>query len=219
MRIFRVAIAGSLFAHLIFALVVHSKPVKAAPEPKPDHMYLITLPKATPTPQPPKPKTKPQHTSSTAIHRLPVNLVKQTNANPHGPAQIVASALPGTPEPRDLASPGPDVTGPPATETPSPPTPTPKPACSAPDVAARAIDTITPETPEDSDANGAQAKVRVDLDANGAVTGVSVYQSSGDQRLDSAAMRAARASRYAPELRDCKDVPGSYLFTVDFSGE
>ena len=219
MRIFRVAIAGSLFVHLLFAFVIHSRPVTAAPEPRPQHIFLLILPKPTPTPAPPKPKTRPQHTSSSAVHRLPVNLVHQTNANPKGPVEIVASALPGTPVPGDFVTPGPDASGPPVPETPAPPTPTPKPACSSPDVAARAIDTITPDTPDDASANGAQAKVQVDLDSSGAVTGVKVYQSSGDQRLDNAAMRAARASRYAPEERNCKDVPGSYLFTVDFQGE
>lgn len=219
MQLFRVAIAGSLFVHLMVAFVIHSRPVTAAPEPKPGHIILITLPKPTPTPQPPKPKTMPEHTSNTAAHRPQMHTVHVTNRNPKGPVQIAASEPPGTPGPRDFVTPGPNVSAPPAIATPAPPTPTPKPACSSPDVAARAIDTITPDAPDDAAANGAQTKVRVDLDASGAVIGVSVFQSSGDQRLDSAAMRAAGASRYAPEERNCKDVPGSYLFTVDFQGE
>ncbi len=44
----------------------------------------------------------------------------------------------------------------------------------------------------------------------------SIYESTGYLQLDRAAIAAARASRYAPEERDCKTVSGSYLFVVDF---
>jgi hypothetical protein len=35
--------------------------------------------------------------------------------------------------------------------------------------------------------------------------------------LDQAALRAARASTYRAEIRDCVSVGGSYLFAVDFT--
>ena len=59
-------------------------------------------------------------------------------------------------------------------------------------------------------------KVRVDLDAGGNVVAVTVYESSGSMELDRAALNAARASSYAPEERNCQDISGSYLFTVNF---
>ena len=61
------------------------------------------------------------------------------------------------------------------------------------------------------------AMIKVDLDTDGHVTGVSVYASTGSLELDEAAMRAARESTYAPETRDCRPVAGSYLFKVEFS--
>jgi hypothetical protein len=35
--------------------------------------------------------------------------------------------------------------------------------------------------------------------------------------MDAAALAAARRSTYAPAMRDCKAVPGTYLFRADFS--
>lgn len=149
-------------------------------------------------------------------HRPHVNLVRVAkNGNHPGPASVVPSANPGPPGPE----PGP-ASAPPAEATASPgpvtPAATPKPACSAPDVAAKAIEAVTPQTPTDAQGIDAQAKVKVDLDASGSVTNATIYATTGSQELDMAAVRAAKASRYAPEERNCKTVPGSYLFTVDF---
>lgn len=130
------------------------------------------------------------------------------------PVDVVASVAPGTPAPPVDATAGTGPTG--APQTPVVVTPTPKPACSAPDVDAKAVAAVAPERPAEATSGAANAQVRVQLDANGNVTGASIYQSSGDQVLDMAAVRAAKASRYAPEERDCKNVPGSYLFDVDF---
>lgn len=63
----------------------------------------------------------------------------------------------------------------------------------------------------------ATAKIRVDLDATGAVLRAVVYESTGYPQLDRAAVEAARESRYAPEEKNCRSTSGSYLFTVDFS--
>ncbi len=120
-----------------------------------------------------------------------------------------------TGDPNDVATPGVDAA---PTAAPFVATPTPKPACSAPDIQAKTIDAQTPDKPDDAQAQGlvGTVKVKVDLDASGAVLGASIYESSGSMELDRAALAAARRSSYAPEERECKDVPGSYLFTVDF---
>jgi TonB family protein len=85
-------------------------------------------------------------------------------------------------------------------------------------VPAKTLVAQTPEVPSDVQAQGymGTAKVKVDLDASGDVVGTSIYTSTGSMELDRAALAAARASRYAPEQRECKNVPGSYLFIIDF---
>jgi TonB family protein len=60
-------------------------------------------------------------------------------------------------------------------------------------------------------------EVMVSLDASGRVTAEQVIQSSGVLALDQAALRAARESKYAPRMVDCKPVAGRYLFKVTFN--
>ncbi|MFN2448715.1 MAG: TonB family protein [Candidatus Baltobacteraceae bacterium] len=202
--------------HLAVAALVHPHPAQAAPEQLPEGLHIIrlALPKSTPTPQPPKPHpVTPQRAVSNTQQRLPVHLVRTHNRDTAAHHIGLASAPPGTPAPSPSSSAAPDVT---ATGVPQRPTPTPKPACSAPDVAASAVDAVTPQAPPDAQGIAAQVKVKVDLDAAGNVSGAAIYGTSGNQQLDMAALHAAKASRYAPEERACKNIPGSYLFTVDF---
>lgn len=72
--------------------------------------------------------------------------------------------------------------------------------------------------PDDSLSNGftGAAEIKVDLDATGAVVHTGIYESTGSMELDRAALQAAAQSRYEPGQHDCKKVPGSYLFTVEF---
>lgn len=213
-RVLRIALGTSLAVHLIVAAVIYSHPVKAAPEPKPDKSYIIHLPPPTPTPPPPKPALPhPQRKSAAvrpAIH--PPVRVAQTHSN--GPR--IAPPISPTGDPNAFASPGPPDVAPTAGPPELTPTPTPKPACSAPDVPAKTVVTETAVAPDDTAGYTGQAKVQVDLDAAGTVVNASIYQSTGSMELDRAALAAARASRYAPEERDCKNVSGSYLFVVDF---
>jgi TonB family protein len=135
-------------------------------------------------------------------------------ANPHTITPPVAPPVEPTGVPYPIDNPSPDV-GP--TDAPIVATPTPKPACSAPDIPAKTLVAQSP-TISDEDRSGftGTAKVKVDLDATGKVVGASIYESTGSVPLDQAAIMAARESRYAPEEHDCKDVAGSYLFTIDF---
>ena len=215
-KIIRIAVAASVAVHAVFAAVVHSQPVTAAQEPKPTRILIVVeLPKPTPTPPPERHQVQPRrpHQSSQSVqpHVHPIVL---HNNNRTGPIAVVPTFSPGTPGPPPdggAAQPGPAQTGVPAT-----PSPTPKPACSAPDIAAKSVDAISPEAPADAQGAIGTAKIRVDLNANGDVVGASVFESSGSLPLDRTALQAARESRYAPEEKNCKNVPGSYLFTVDF---
>lgn len=214
-RVLRIALGTSLAVHFVVAAVIYAHPVKAAPEAKPEKSYLIHLPPPTPTPPPPKPALPhPRQTSAAvqpAIHP-PVRVAQTHNNGPH-----IAPPIAPTGDPNDVfASPGPVDVAPTAGPPVFVPTPTPKPACSAPDIPAKTVVTATAVAPDDAAGYTGQAKVQVDLDASGTVVNASIYQSTGSLELDRAALAAARASRYAPEERDCKNVSGSYLFVVDF---
>jgi protein TonB len=214
-RILRIAIAASLAIHVIIASVVHSNRVEAQPEQKTGRIIVVKLPKPTLTPAPPRAHPHKVQTHTRAVRHAikPPQQRSPNNANTHT-VQSPPSAEPtGIPNSGDvIASPGPV-----ATEVPATPSPTPKPACSVPDVPAKAIDTVSPQAPPDAPDVPATAKVKVDLDASGNVVGTSIYESTGYQQLDHAAVDAARSSRYAPEEKNCKNVGGSYLFDVNFS--
>ena len=219
-RVLRIAIAGSLAVHLIVATLVHPRTVQAAPQQKPAPttiIHLIPPPPPKPTPPPPKPAHPHPRRSQQqpSAHRPPVRLPHTHSIDTNSPPRVaIATEPPGPPGPPDTGTLPPD-SGP--TDAPVAPTLTPKPACSAPDVAARAVTVHSPNTPDEQQGTNATAKIRVDLDADGNVLGVSVYESAGSMELDRAALQAARASQYAPEEKDCKKIPGSYLFTVDFA--
>lgn len=221
-RVLRIAIAASLAVHLTLATLVHPRPVQAQPpqQPSPATIFRLvqTRPTLPPTPAPQPRKRASKNVRSAHSQRPPIHSVHIAPPNRHdgGVAIAIASAAPGTPEPPDS---GTGTTGPQNGVTDSPPTPapTPKPACSAPELPARAVTVESPALPENASADGVTAKIRVDLDASGNVRAVSVYESAGSFALDRAALDAARASTYSPEEINCKNVSGSYLFTVDFS--
>lgn len=212
-RVLTIALALSLFIHLVFAAVVRPiRSVEAAPEQIPTRFHIVVIhtpPPPTPTPAPTKPpnKTSPQHPTRT--HFQPPKVASYNDRGPSQPhvngivsnatpgpiATAIASAMPGTPEP----------------------TPTPKPACSVPNVAATTVSVVSPSVPDEvgSDVD-AQAQVRVTLQPDGSVEAAQIYRTTGNGLLDREAMRAARASTYRAEIRDCVAVRGDYLFTVDF---
>lgn len=213
-RVLRIALAGSLAVHLMIAAIIYSRPTTVKAEPPPQHLRIVEIAPPTPRPTPPPRKPALPHPQHHAIAVRPaVKPVHIAQLRPIGPPIGPAVEPSGDPV-IPVDSPGPDVA---PTDGPVAPTPTPKPACSAPDIAAKTVVTQSPDVPEDQ-LNGfsGTAKVKVDLDASGAVVGTSIYESTGNMQLDRAAVSAARESRYAPEERDCKNVAGSYLFTVDF---
>jgi TonB family protein len=60
------------------------------------------------------------------------------------------------------------------------------------------------------------AVIQVDLADTGALRDATIFESSGNQFLDRAAMLAARQQSYSPQIVGCEPVGGSYLITVDF---
>jgi TonB family protein len=58
--------------------------------------------------------------------------------------------------------------------------------------------------------------VKVTLATDGNVLSAEVLRSSGSPQLDEATLRAARASRYTPELFRCVNAGGAYIFRAQF---
>jgi len=116
--------------------------------------------------------------------------------------------------PSVVATDGPTIVPPPA------PTPT-RPSCAAPHVDARTTQKADADYPALAQAQGAAgtSTVKVALSASGVVESATIYRTSGNTVLDQAALKAARNSRYAPEIEDCQKVPGQYLFVVEFASQ
>lgn len=62
-----------------------------------------------------------------------------------------------------------------------------------------------------------KAMIDVSVSASGTVTGTKVAQSSGDAGFDRAATKAAQESAYAPAMRNCRPVAGTYRFMLSSS--
>lgn len=208
-----VALGISLLFHLVLAPFVRP-PVEAVPYTRPPviiHIYV------RPTPEPRQPQPHPhivvsQHDFQIVSPRVPRPHVPWS---PNGHVAITPPLPTG--EPNAPGNTGNGSGG--VISQQVEPTDAPGPACSAPNVEAKTITAISPDrTASEFDAGtNATAMIKVDLDATGSVIGVSIYASTGSMELDRAAMDAARESTYAPEMRDCQAVPGSYLFKVEFS--
>ena len=56
----------------------------------------------------------------------------------------------------------------------------------------------------------------VSLSATGELQDVSLSDSSGIKALDAAAIGAARHAAFAPEVRNCEPVGGSYFLTIEY---
>jgi TonB family protein len=60
------------------------------------------------------------------------------------------------------------------------------------------------------------ALVQVDLSSSGILRNATISESSGNDKLDRAALLAARQQTYSPQIVGCRPVGGSYLITVGF---
>ncbi len=213
-RMLGIALALSLLFHLVLAPFVR---------PPADAVSYHVIPVIThiwirPTPEPPKP---PQRVRTPVSHpHIPIvslPVARPHDSRNHNGRVAVTPSYP-TGQPNAPGNPGTNGYGG-VIGQPVGPTDAPGPACSYPNVEAKTISAVSPDRTASGFATDtiATAMIKVDLDAAGRVTGVSVYASTGSLELDQAAMQAARESTYAPEMRDCQPVPGSYLFKVEFS--
>ena len=84
-------------------------------------------------------------------------------------------------------------------------------ACTTPDRPPKVLiraELDFPEPTKEMGLGSVQFSVRVTVDQNGRVTGVSIEKSSTNEKLDASALRAARQSKYAPAIKNCAAVPG-----------
>jgi len=72
-----------------------------------------------------------------------------------------------------------------------------------------------PVIPQEQGVSGTSGVV-MSLSATGALVSESIRDSSGNRLLDAAALRSARMTRFAPEIRNCASVGGTYLYSVIF---
>ena len=226
----------SLAVHVALApLVAHYKPPhEPTATEQPFHIGDIrAMPRATPPPTPrPTAKLSPaallpaqnvRSAAALAPHAAHLHVPHTASASsPRGPIESVYTGgsgdRPGTTN--GPGSAGPDVVAS-ASLTLATPTPTPKPVCAQPHVAASVVRTADPGYPELPKEQGVTGivKVRVTLSDTGDVVAADVYGTSGNAQLDNAALAAAKASTYAPEIEDCRKIPGQYLFRAEFSGQ
>jgi protein TonB len=173
-------------------------------------------PPPTPTPPPPKSTPPPQKSTPPPQPRpLKLNIPKTT-------ADKSANSVPAYVPPKtgsENGAPQAQGTAPAVASTPAPtPMPT-KPSCSQPHVDPTTKNAVLPDYPEIAREQGASgtAEVKVTLDANGAVLAASIQQGTGSKVLDDAAIVAAKASTFSPEIDNCQPVGGVYLFRADFT--
>jgi len=60
-------------------------------------------------------------------------------------------------------------------------------------------------------------RVLVTVGPDGGVRAANISKSSGNMMSDLAALRAARASSYAPKVVNCVAVTGDYMFRAEFN--
>lgn len=215
-RVLAIALAISLVVHAFVALFARYRAVEAAPEPPLQHVTIATIPKRMPPPPTPKPHdTPPASKASSLPPTHPTIKAPVTNASSPPGGVTAVSESPGPVSSGDPGTDVPGATAAPATPQPTP-SPTPKPQCATPYEAARALTTVEPVAPADADAVNATVQVQVTLSATGSVVSASVFRSANNFGLDRAALVAARASKYAPEIQNCQPQGGTYLFTATF---
>jgi protein TonB len=200
--------------------IVHAKP-PAPPSPTP-----------TPPPPTPQPRSTSQPMRSANLpppeHRTIHVVSTRKTADPHAGHAYVAQNNgnddSGHGGPPAFGSPGPATTAGPAiaAPTPAPPTATPKPSCANPNAGAgikgEPAELTYSDAAKDQGESGT-TEVEVTLDATGAVIAVSVHKYSGFALLDRAAIDAARATEYTPEIVDCVKTAGRYIFRADFDSQ
>ncbi|GAC1659937.1 MAG: hypothetical protein NVS4B13_06470 [Candidatus Elarobacter sp.] len=231
--------ALSIALHLIAGPFLKFERTQAQ-EDQPQKVTVVRVPTPPPTPPPtptprptvpptppPKSTPPPQQTPAPQQPKIKINTAKTESKSNTGPSETAnkytTGNTQGIPQGQGTAAPStaPPATAAPATPAPATPKPTPTPAsCARPNVDARTVRAVEPETPAMAQSQGIQGTVQVvvSLDATSRVTSVRV-QSSPSAVLNSEALRAARQSQFQTEIRDCKPIAADYLFSVDFTSQ
>jgi protein TonB len=91
-------------------------------------------------------------------------------------------------------------------------------SCAVESRSASIVDASPPEYPDPArpEALTGQTIVRVTLAENGRLTSAAVEKTSGSPVLDFAAVRAAKAMTFAPEIAACRSVAGTYAVEINF---
>ena len=86
------------------------------------------------------------------------------------------------------------------------------------DVAAAAIDVPKPDYPERARRSGLEGRVVIEVRvaADGSVTASEVFESSGSDELDEAALEAALAAKFSPARQDGRPVASELLIPYRF---
>jgi Gram-negative bacterial TonB protein C-terminal len=93
------------------------------------------------------------------------------------------------------------------------------PRCTNPDVPPRTVVPAKPTLPASiAGTHSGDVAVVVSLDSASRIIRTRVLQSA-DPALNESALAAARASRFATEIRNCRPIPGDFLFEVTFGLE
>jgi protein TonB len=214
----------SIVAHFVVGNLMPHLSNSPSPEPSPANLSIIKINVPPPTPPPPTPKpAKPRPVASAPVAHHPRVHVAPPRTTNHGGGPVegpayVAQTGPSQNSDDPNVAPSP-IAGLTSTAPPTPiSTPTPR-VCARPNSDARTIRAVEPDYPEIARERGAVgvAQVRVTLLATGAVRDAAIYRSSGDGSLDLEAVKAARASTYAPAFEDCSAVGGQYIFRAEFT--
>jgi TonB family protein len=91
-------------------------------------------------------------------------------------------------------------------------------ACSVPNANAAVDGTAFFEMPGIAALQGAEgtSDVKIELSPNGTLLSESILETSGNPNLDRAALTSAQMTKFAPEIRNCARVGGTYVYSVDF---
>ncbi len=194
-------------------------------------VVVPTPPPPTPTPPPPTPPPKQtpppvKQTNPPPQPKIKLNVPKLTT---HAGPSTENRYVPPPKGSEDANPSGTEATGKPSVATAAPaatvaptPPPTPKPECAVPNADAamkgQPADLDFPDMARQQGASGT-ATVKVTLDATGAVTDASIQHSTGNQLLDQAAIKAAKATSYTPDIVNCVKTGGAYYFKANFDGQ
>lgn len=97
------------------------------------------------------------------------------------------------------------------------PSPSPTPPCTRKATVKSAVQPDYPDAARGKVKGTVYVTISVSLDAAGKITGATIIHSSGNEDIDTAALRAAHESTYLPEIENCKAVPGTFVSRADFS--